>query len=403
MKRVVLIAILLGAVLGYGLVHGMSLAAGTSRPTPVVAQPASPGRDLAPDTLTLPLAVAPGRTFGGLMLEHGVSAADVQAAVGDAHDFSGLRLDRELQLVWQDGVSAPVALHYGLDEVHTLVVSREADGWTSRVDEVVFQSSLAVVDVRLEHSLWLDCQRAGLRGGDIVRIANTFEYTVDFNTELQPNARLELVAERLSAEGFDDRFGEIHAIRLTNGSRGYTAIAYASADGTAGWYDAKGVPLARHFLRSPLKFSRVTSGFNPKRFHPVLKKRRPHNGTDFGAPSGTAVRAVADGAVAYAGWSGGHGRFVKLRHDDVWETSYSHLSTINVQRGARVKQGQIIGRVGSSGLATGPHLHYQMWKRGTYVDALGIDLPTAPPLPRGEQARFAETRDHWLPMLPSER
>ena len=157
--------------------------------------------------------------------------------------------------------------------------------------------------------------------------------------------------------------------------------------------------MRRPFLRSPLEFSRVTSSFNPKRFHPVLKTRRPHNGTDFGAPTGTPVRAVASGKVTYAGRNGGHGNFVKLNHDGPYETSYSHLSRIKVKNGQQVRQGQIIGLVGSTGMSTGPHLHYQMWKNGKYVDAMKVPLPRSTPLNRALMAEFKQSVERFVPML----
>ena len=138
-------------------------------------------------------------------------------------------------------------------------------------------------------------------------------------------------------------------------------------------------------MRSPLAYSRVTSGFNPKRFHPILKKPRPHNGTDFGAPVGTPIRSAADGKVTYAGRNGGHGKFVKIKHNYGYETSYSHLSKILVRVGSRVKQGTIIGKVGSTGMSTGPHLHYQMWKNGRFVDAMKEKPPKTQKIPKKEK------------------
>ena len=138
------------------------------------------------------------------------------------------------------------------------------------------------------------------------------------------------------------------------------------------------------------------------RFHPVLKKRRPHYGVDFGAPTGTSVRAVADGRVTVAGRNGGHGNYVKLDHEGPYHTSYSHLSKILVKKGQRVQQGQLVGKVGATGLATGPHLHYQMWKNGSYVDPMKIDLPNSAPLPSSQRAAFKKTANRWIPMLPGE-
>ena len=143
----------------------------------------------------------------------------------------------------------------------------------------------------------------------------------------------------------------------------------------------------------------VTSGFNPRRFHPVLKKRRPHNGTDFGAPTGTPIRATGAGKVVAAGRNGGHGNFVKINHSGPYASSYSHMHRIKVKKGQRVKQGQIIGTVGTTGMSTGPHLHYQFWKNGRFVDPMKIDLPRTEKLSSGELARFKPNRDMWLEFM----
>jgi murein DD-endopeptidase MepM/ murein hydrolase activator NlpD len=170
-----------------------------------------------------------------------------------------------------------------------------------------------------------------------------------------------MVVDELMVEGEVQRLGAPVAVRFTNKDEEFVAIRYTTKDGYPRYYDASGKSRKRPFLRSPLKFSRVTSGFNRNRYHPVLKRRRPHNGVDFGAPTGTPIQAVGDAVVTWAGPNGGHGRFVKLNHEGPYESSYSHLSRISVRKGQRVRQGDIIGYVGSTGLATGPHLHYQFW------------------------------------------
>ena len=166
-----------------------------------------------------------------------------------------------------------------------------------------------------------------------------------------------------------------------------------------GYYDPKGIARKKAFLRSPLTFSRVTSGFSLKRFHPVLKRRRPHYGVDFGAPTGTPVRATGSGVVTHAGTNGGHGRFVKIDHPGPYQSSYSHLHRIKVKRGQKIKQGQVIGTVGSTGLATGPHLHYQFWKNGRFVNPMTIDLPRNEKLPSAEKVIFETNRDMWIDFM----
>jgi murein DD-endopeptidase MepM/ murein hydrolase activator NlpD len=227
-----------------------------------------------------------------------------------------------------------------------------------------------------------------------------FEYELDFNTEIRPAARFSVVADVLSAPDRDPRLGTLHALRLENGGNVYTAIRHTDAAGTDAWYHPDGKSMKRPFLRSPLAFdARVTSSFG-RRFHPIKKQYSVHLGTDFGARTGTPVRAVADGVVKYAAWNGGHGRYVKVDHEGGAKTSYSHLSAIAVKNGQRVKQGQVIGKVGSTGYSTGPHLHYQLWVGGKLVDALKAKLPHQAPLPTSERAAFATRVAEVLPLLP---
>ena len=241
----------------------------------------------------------------------------------------------------------------------------------------------------------------GLRDGDIANLIKVLEYDIDFNTEIRAGASADILIEELYQKGVFVKLGTPHALIFTNKGSSFTAIHHTSSDGESEYYDEKGVSRKGAFLRSPLAFSRVTSSFNPKRFHPVLKTRRPHNGTDFGAPTGTPIRAVANGKVLVAGKNGGHGKFIKLDHQDPYQTSYSHLSKIMVKRGERVKQGQIIGKVGTTGMSTGPHLHFQMWKNGRFVDAMKEKLPRDTRIPKSERSAFDARKTELLQQLNS--
>ncbi|RMF22475.1 MAG: hypothetical protein D6760_07400 [Deltaproteobacteria bacterium] len=183
------------------------------------------------------------------------------------------------------------------------------------------------------------------------------------------------------------------AVDLLNRGRHYEAFYFRSADqAVGGYYDREGHALGRAFLRYPVAYSRISSKFSRARLHPVLKRPRPHYGVDFAAPAGTPVHAIAAGTVTVAGWHGASGRMVKIRHDDVYESAYAHLSRIapGVRTGTPVAKGQVIGYVGSTGLATGPHLHLALYKHGKYVDPLTVALPRAPALEGAALARFQQ-------------
>ncbi len=389
-------ATLLVGALALGLV-GMALGEPPSPELEVVETPTVEPVEEAPRFTDVRHLIARGETLGAILPRFGIS--DVMGVVEVAspyHDLTRIRAGRELVFRYEVGHEAPVELRYAIDEDRTLVVFTQP--LRAELEEQAYESRLGVRTLELNGSLWNEALDAGLRPNDIARLGAVFQWEVDFNTELRAGARFTLVAEELWQEGAFVKLGELFAVRLENGSKDLAAIAY-TVDGELGWYHPDGTAAKRPFLRSPLSFSRVTSGFNPKRYHPVLKTRRPHNGTDFGAPSGTPVRATGDATVSFAGRNGGHGRHIKLDHSGPYETTYSHLSKLAVKEGQRVSQGDVIGYVGSTGMSTGPHLHYEFHVSGKAVDAMNVDLPNTEPMPSGELAAFEEHRDEWLPRL----
>ena len=231
-----------------------------------------------------------------------------------------------------------------------------------------------------------------------LQLAEIFGGEVDFNSDLQPGDRIEVLFERQTREGEFLGYGDIKAAVLHNDGRRLTAFRYPGSDGKPGWYDEQGRSLKRQFLQSPLPFEpRVTSQFSYRRLHPVHGSTRAHLGVDYGAAAGTRVQAVADGVVEFAGWSGEAGRMVRLRHAGGYQTLYLHLSSLGpgIRVGARVDQGDMVGRVGSTGTATGPHLDYRIIRNGTYVNPLTElrKMPKGVELASDALASFTERRD----------
>lgn len=365
-----------------------------------VAAPDAPAPSLPADRLIVPLDIPPGSSFGPIMEAWGLPAYALRESALEVHDLARIHQTSEFGLQFVDGMSEPSAVRYAVDEDRVLVLARADDGWRVEIEDVPYEAHEVQLVLEMTSSLWEAGMAAGLRASDLYRLASIFEYEIDFNTELRSGARMGLVGEMLSSEGRKDKLGAVHALRFDNGGKTYEMVRFVDSEGKEGFYHPDGTASVHAFLRSPLEFSRVTSGFNPRRFHPVLKTRRPHNGTDFGAPSGTPVRSVADGVVTYAGRNGGHGNFVKIKHDDITETSYSHLSAITVRKGQRVTQGATVGRVGTTGLSTGPHLHYQMWQRGRFIDPMRADLPVSRPLVGRDLDALKELVATWLPKVP---
>lgn len=374
-----------------------------------------------------------GEVLSKILPRYGMPTRAVRAAAKDHYDLARIQAGKVLRFRTQPGETQADRLEYALGEDRTLVVERtvrpvapetaasgeaSATGeaaapdaavpteevvWTGHIDEVQYESREVERSFTVRSSLWAAAAKAGLRPRDIAGLAQVYRWDIDFNTEIRAGATAEMVVEELMVDGEAVKLGAPLAVRFVNAGEEYVAIRWTSADGSTRYFDASGKARKKPFLRSPLDFSRVTSGFNSKgRFHPVLKRRRPHYGVDFGARKGTPVRAVGDAVVSYSGTNGGHGRYVKLDHEGPYDSSYSHLSRISVRKGQRVKQGDIIGYVGSTGLATGPHLHYQFWVNGKYVNPLTVKLPNSgASVPDGERKAFFAHRDRLLAQLGS--
>jgi len=226
-------------------------------------------------------------------------------------------------------------------------------------------------------------------------MADIFSGELDFSSELQPGDEFRLVVERYTRDGEFAGYGAILAAEFVASGRSLRAYRYTPEGAKPAYFDEDGRSLKRFFLKSPLKFEpRITSSFSRSRKHPILGYNRAHNGVDYSAPSGAPVVSVAPGTVTLAGWTRGGGRTVRVRHNNGYESEYLHLSAMNVRAGQRVAQGQVVGKVGATGLATAPHLHYGLRRNHAYVNPVveHRNMPPGEPVPPGELAAFMEVR-----------
>jgi murein DD-endopeptidase MepM/ murein hydrolase activator NlpD len=270
------------------------------------------------------------------------------------------------------------------------------------VQVLPYEKHRALVAIRGEisrtaPSLIAAVNEAGEGIGLALELAQIFSGDIDFSNELQPGDSFEIVFEKLVREGEFGGYGAIHAAQFTNGGKTFEAYRYEVDGQKPDYYDRQGRSLRRFFLKSPLKFEpRVTSGFSFRRLHPVLKTVRAHRGVDYGAPTGAPVLSASAGTVVRAGWIGGGGNSVFIRHANGYETRYLHLSRINpgIRSGAKVAQGETIGLVGRTGLATGPHLHYELLKHGKHVNPLveHRNMPPGLPIPDAHLAAYLTHR-----------
>jgi murein DD-endopeptidase MepM/ murein hydrolase activator NlpD len=273
------------------------------------------------------------------------------------------------------------------NEVHLAVAP---DGISVEKIERAITSEVLRLEGAVESSLFGAMDAAGGGPELAVRMAQIYQWDIDFLRDLRKDDTFVVVVDRQTVEGEFYAWGTVFATRFVNDGRTLDAVVYPDDSGRLGYYDLEGLPLRKQFLRSPLKFSRVTSRFSMSRFHPVLRRRMPHYGVDYGAPVGTAVHVTGDGTVTFAGRKGGGGNTVSVRHTNGYETNYLHLSRYGkgIQRGARVSQGQVVGYVGNTGLSTGPHLDYRVTLNGKWINPLAISSPPVQPLSEERLQRF---------------
>jgi murein DD-endopeptidase MepM/ murein hydrolase activator NlpD len=249
----------------------------------------------------------------------------------------------------------------------------------------------------IRSSLFAATDAVGMPDSVATQMADIFGGDIDFHRDLRRGDRFSVVYEMLYSQGQPARTGRILTAEFVNNGKMFSAIWFESKEGQ-GYYTAAGKNIRKAFLRSPLEFSRVTSGFTSSRFHPILQTWRAHKGVDYGAPIGTRVKATGDGIVEFVGKQGGYGNLVVIRHQGRFTTHYGHLNGFasGLRKGTRVSQGDIIGYVGKSGWATGPHLHYEFRINDVHQNPLSVALPSAPPL---GQHQLAEFRQHADPLV----
>lgn len=260
------------------------------------------------------------------------------------------------------------------------------------VDEIIrdFETRLQVASSSIENSLFLAGQRAGLSAALIMELANVFGWDIDFALDIRSGDQFTVVYEEKYLDGDKIKDGTIVAAEFINAGKRYRAVRYTDSNGDTDYYSDNGRSMRKPFLRTPVDFARISSRFNLRRKHPILNKIRAHKGVDYAASIGTPIKVSGDGKIVHRGKKGGYGRTIIVRHGSQYSTLYAHMHKYakNSQVGKRVKQGQVIGYVGKSGLATGPHLHYEFRVNGVHRNPLTVKLPDAKPLPKSEMARF---------------
>jgi murein DD-endopeptidase MepM/ murein hydrolase activator NlpD len=362
------------------------------RPQPIPLEPPTATIEVLPKTEVFEDTIQKNTTLVATFVDYQVPvtiANEIAGLIKPVFDVRRLRSGNPFRLEKEvDGTLKK--FEYKIDDESVLKVHKVTDAYEARVEKLDLETREASITAEIRTSLWDALAELPKREYLATELAEMFQWQVDFSTEIQPGDQIRLIVDESRHEGNFVKYGKIRAAELVNAGRQYRGFLFKDS-----YYDEKGVSLKRALLASPLKFTpRVTSGFTSRRMHPILGRARSHLATDYGAASGSPVVAVANGTVTFAGYDGGYGNLVRIRHASGLTSGYAHLSRIaaGIRAGVAVKQSDLIGLVGSTGLATGPHLHFMMTKNGTPINpvqALKKGEP-APPIEGQLKAEFAE-------------
>lgn len=348
-------------------------------------------------------AVAARENFVAALEKFGLSAEEAANASVAAQRAFNLRQVRAGNTITVnrsvDGALREI--DYKIDADRMLRIIPDEGAFSAQIKEIPSKTEVAAVTGRVDDSLFNAVAEAGETPEVAMRLAQIFGYDLDFYTDPRKgDTFLVIIEKRKYSTGQVAGYGKILAAEYDNGGKKYQALLFHDELGHPGYYNSDGKSLQKMFLRSPLKFGApVTSHFSKARFHPILKTVRPHMGTDYGAPVGTPVQAIGSGRVVFAGRKGGEGNMVEIAHANNFETMYLHLSRMFVRTGERVEIGKTIGLVGSTGLATGPHLDFRILQRGQYKNFEKLGLPPSDPVNKKNWPEFAAIREAWLPLL----
>ncbi|PWB31270.1 peptidase M23 [Pseudomonas sp. SDI] len=351
--------------------------------------------------------VARGDTLSTLFAKVGLPATavhEVLAANKQAKQFSQLKHGQVLEIeLDKDGQLA--SLHSKVSDLETIRLTKGANGYAfnREVTKPVVRS--AYVHGVIKSSLSASAQRAGLNHSLTMDMASIFGYDIDFAQDIRQGDEFDVVYEQKVANGKVVGNGNILSARFTNRGKSYTAVRYTNKAGNTSYYTADGNSMRKAFIRTPVDFARISSRFSAGRKHPILNKIRAHKGVDYAAPRGTPIKAAGDGKVLLAGRRGGYGNTVIIQHGNSYQTLYGHMQGFakGVKTGGSVKQGQIIGYIGTTGLSTGPHLHYEFQVNGVHVDPLGQKLPMADPIAKAERQRFMQQSQPLMARMDQEK
>ena len=351
--------------------------------------------------------VAKGDTLSTLFEKVGLPstlASEILASDKQAKQFTRLKRGQKLEFEL-DPDGQLTQLHSKVSDLDSISLSKNAKGYTFSRTTAKPTVRSAYVHGVINSSLSQSAARAGLSHSLTMDMASVFGYDVDFAQDIRQGDEFDVIYEQKVVNGKAVGNGPILSARFTNRGKTYTAVRYTNKQGNSSYYTADGNSMRKAFIRTPVDFARISSRFSMGRKHPILNKIRAHKGVDYAAPRGTPIKAAGDGKVLLAGRRGGYGNTVIIQHGNSYQTLYGHMQGFakGVKTGGSVKQGQVIGYIGTTGLSTGPHLHYEFQVNGVHVDPLGQKLPMADPIAKNERARFLQQSQPLMARMDQEK
>ena len=357
--------------------------------------------------VTKTIEVVSGSTYGILMEQAGIGgtdAATVFEAAEEIYDLSNVRIGREIELMFDRESGVFICLVYQIDSEEILeVIRRERFGegeWVAERKEIPYEVSVRTVEGTIESSLYESALAQDIDERAIIALADVFQWEIDFVMDVRKGDSYRFIYEERFLNGEYVMPGKVLAAKYINVDKPYYAFYFEDNDNEWGYYDEKGGSVERLFLKTPASFKYISSGFTTgQRYISAFDVYTGHRAIDYAAPIGTPVRTVGQGTVVFAGWAGSYGYKVSVRHNSTYTTNYCHLSKMLVSYGQKVAQGQTIGKVGSTGFSTGPHLHYEMVKYGTKINPLKEEFPSVDPVPEEELERYLESIQEYKKQL----
>lgn len=357
--------------------------------------------------LSKEVTVANGDTLSTVFAKVGLPQStvhDVLASSKEAKQLVRLKVGQrlEFELDEQGGLAR---LRSPINKLESLQLEKLDNGYVFKKEQLKPDVATAYAHGQINSSLFVAAKRAGLSHNLTMDLANVFGYDIDFAMDIRKGDSFEVIFEEKTIDGERVGTGNILAARFTNRGKSYTAVRYTNKQGNSSYYTADGNSMRKAFIRTPVDFARISSRFSNGRKHPILNKIRAHKGVDYAAPHGTPIKSAGDGKVLLAGRKGGYGNTVVIQHGNRYRTLYAHMQGFakGIRNGSSVKQGQIIGYIGTTGLSTGPHLHYEFQMDGVHVDPLGLKLPMADPIAKNEKQRFMQLSQPLMARMDEER